>query len=47
MPTSDAIFFALGLADYAFVLVFVVVTGFVSRRERQEAEKQKLSEAGK
>lgn len=36
-----------GLADYAFVLAFVAVTGFIARKTRKAMEKQKLSEAVK
>jgi len=33
MPTSDMIFFVIGVADYLFLLLFIAATGFVTRRE--------------
>jgi hypothetical protein len=45
MPTSDMIFFVLGVADYIFLLLFIVGTGIVTRRNARAAEKHKATEA--
>jgi len=47
MPTSDMIFFALGLVDFLFVLAFVAVTGFLARKVTVGTEKQKAPEPRK
>lgn len=47
MPTSDMIFFVIGVADYLFLLLFIAATGFVTRREARAAEKHKAKEADK
>ena len=47
MPTSDMIFFAVGLIDFVFVLGFVVVTGFLARKITTGTEKQKPSDTRK
>ncbi len=39
MPTSDMIFFIIGVADYTFLLLFIAATGFITRREARAAEK--------
>jgi hypothetical protein len=44
MPTSDMIFFVLGIADYVFVLAFVAVTGWISHRARRSAEKESTTQ---
>jgi uncharacterized membrane protein len=41
------IFFALGVADYVFVLMFVIVTGLVTRKEALMKEKQSAAEMKK
>jgi len=45
MPTSDTIFFVLGVADYLFLLLFVVATGIITRRKTR-AENLKVMETG-
>jgi len=47
MPTSDIIFFVIGVADYLFLLLFIAGTGIVTRREARAAAKHELPEAGK
>ena len=47
MPTSDMILFAVGLVDFIFVLGFVLVTGFLTRKLTVGTEKEKPSAARK
>lgn len=47
MPISDMIYFVLGVADYAFILGFVLVTGLITRKEARTKEKQSPIEANK
>lgn len=47
MPISDMIFCAIGAADFAFVLLLVAFTGFITHQEAHTAENEKLAEDGK
>lgn len=47
MPTSDMIFAIIGVADYIFLLLFIVGTGIITRKEARAAEKPKPAEADK
>jgi hypothetical protein len=40
MPTSDMIFSVIGVADYLFLLLFVVATGIITRRKARAIDKQ-------
>jgi hypothetical protein len=47
MPTSDTILAVIGVADYIFLLLFIVGTGIIARKKERAAEKQKSAEADK
>jgi len=47
MPTSDMIFSVIGVADYLFLLLFVVATAFITRKKARGREGQAPTEANK
>jgi len=47
MPTSDMIFSVIGVADYLFLLLFIVATGIITRRKARVRDRQAPTEANK
>ena len=41
------IFLAVGAADFIFLLLFVLATGIITRRQAREAENKTQAEVGK